>query len=67
VNDAETLPTAANPVAEHLIRLEDAFAAERQDEVQRYPAKVRLAILIGAPTLLWVLIAGAVVGVRALF
>jgi len=56
-----------NPIAEQLIRLEGALSAEPGDQLQPYPGKVKLAILIGAPTALWALIAFAAMGLRALF
>jgi hypothetical protein len=52
-----------NPIAEQLMRLE---ASLRGDNFERYPRKVRLAILVGAPTALWILIGLAVLGLRAL-
>lgn len=67
VNEADAQGEGRNPVAEHLIRLEDAFAQDEAQKLPRYPGPVRLAILVGAPAVLWALIAGAAIGLRALF
>lgn len=56
-----------NPIAEQLIRLEDALSSNAADQLPRYSGKVRLAILIAAPAALWALIAWGAVGISALF
>jgi hypothetical protein len=67
VRDADPPAEGRNPVAEHLILLEDAFSKDPAGQLPRYPGKVRLAILIGAPVAMWALIAGAAIGLKALF
>jgi hypothetical protein len=67
VKEADAYPERPNPVADHLLLLEDAFSKENAEKALRYPGRVRLAIMIGAPVALWALIAGAVLGARALF
>ena len=67
VSETDARTEGRNPVADHLIRLEGAFAQDEAQKLPRYPGPVRLAILIGAPAALWALIAGAAIGLRALF
>jgi hypothetical protein len=57
----------AHPLADQLLRLEEAFSQEEAEHGPRYSGKVRLAILVGAPLALWVALAGAAMGLRALF
>ncbi len=66
MNEADAHADSPNPLADHLLRLEGAFASDDADQGRRYPARVRLAILIGAPAALWAIIALGVIGVRAL-
>jgi hypothetical protein len=66
VGEADAFANSRNPVAEHLIRLEGAFAPEDDAGLQPYSGKVRLAILIGAPAALWALVALGALGLRAL-
>jgi hypothetical protein len=65
VRETDVFSESPNPIAEQIIRLEDAFSSE--DAAPRYPGKVRLAIMIGAPAALWAVIAWAALGLRALF
>ena len=66
VGDGDAFVAGHNPIGDQLIRLEDAFSADAADNAGRYPGRVRLAILIGAPVALWALVAMAALGVRAL-
>ena len=66
VSETDVFSQSPNPIAEQLFRLEDAFASD-EARVRRYPGKVRLAIMIGAPAALWAAIAWAALGLRALF
>jgi hypothetical protein len=65
VQDTDVHASLAHPLADQLIRLEEAFSQEEAE--QRYPGKLRLAIMVGAPLALWAVIAGAALGLRALF
>jgi hypothetical protein len=65
VKDSDAFPEGANPIGDQLIRLEDAFSSDAADS-KRYPGKVRLAILLGAPVAAWALIAWAALGLKAL-
>ena len=56
-----------HPLAEQLIRLEEAFSQEEAEHGPRYSGKVRVGIMIGAPLALWAIVAGAAFGLRALF
>ena len=67
IRQEDVFDDSHNPVAEHLFRLEDAFASEAGDETARYPGRVRLAILIAAPLGAWGLVALAAIGLHALF
>jgi hypothetical protein len=67
VRDSDANASAAHPLADQLMRLEEAFSQEEAEHGERYPGKVRLAIMVGAPLALWAAIAGAALGLRALF